>query len=150
SQTNHVRLNQLAVAAAAIQKQITRDFGPIWELDADVAAFGELSDVPLGYWPIVIREDIRIDAQGIHLNKQNGQPFALVQFSKNWTLTTSHECLEMLADPSGNRTQAGNSIKAGQGRVAYVVEVCDPCEAARFAYSVNGVLVSDFYTPNFF
>jgi hypothetical protein len=144
-------LDQLAIAAAAIQKQITRDFGPIWEIAADVAAFGELSDVPLGYWPIVIRDDIHEQgAQGIHLNRHNGQPFALAQFSDNWTLTTSHECLEMLADPSGNRTQAGNSVKPGQGRVEYLVEVCDPSEAAQFAYSSNGVLVSDFYTPNFF
>jgi hypothetical protein len=151
SQTEQLGLDQLAVATAAIQKQITRDFGPIWDIDADVAAFGKLSDVPLGYWPIIIRDDIHEQgAAGIHLNRRNGQPFALVQFSDNWTLTTSHECLEMLADPSGNRTQAGNSVKPGQGRVEFLVEVCDPSEAADFAYSVNGVLVSDFYTPNFF
>jgi hypothetical protein len=151
SQTKQLALDKLVVAAAAIQKQITRDFSPIWGIDADVAAFHELRDVPLGYWPIILREDIHEQgAQGIHLNKRNGQPFALVQFSDNWSLTLSHECLEMLADPSGNRTQAGDSIKPGQGRVEYLVEVCDPCEAATFAYSVNGVLVSDFYTPNFF
>jgi hypothetical protein len=151
SQTKHVALERLVVAAAAIQKQITRDFGPIWGIDADVAAFGHVHDVPLGYWPIILRYDIHDQGvQGIHLNKKNGQPFALVQVSDNWTLTTSHECLEMLADPSGNRTQAGNSVMEGQGRVQYLVEVCDPCEAADFAYSVNGVPVSDFYTPNFF
>jgi hypothetical protein len=149
SQTSRVRLDQLAIAAAAIQKQITRDFGPIWQISADVAVFGELSDVPLGYWPVIIRDDIRIDAQGIHLTK-NGQPFALVLFSDNWTLTTSHECLEMLADPSGNRVQAGNSVMKGQGPVEFLVEVCNPSEAVHFAYSVNGVLVSDFCTPNFF
>jgi hypothetical protein len=151
SQTRHVSLDQLAVASAAVQKQITRDFGPIWQISADVAAFGKLSDVPLGYWPIIIRDDIHEQgAAGIHLNKRNGQPFALVQFSDNWTLTVSHECLEMLADPSGNRTQAGNSAANGQGRVEFLVEVCDPSEAVQFAYSANGVLVSDFYTPNFF
>ena len=63
SQTTHVRLDQLAVAAAAIQKQITRDFTPIWQINSDVSAFGKLSDVPLGYWPIIIRDDIHIDAQ---------------------------------------------------------------------------------------
>ena len=151
SQTRHVGLDQLAVASAAIQKQITRDFGPIWQIEADIAAFGKLSDVPLGYWPIIIRDDIHEQgAAGIHLNRRNGQPFALVQFSDNWTLTVSHECLEMLADPSGNRTQAGNSVADGQGRVEFLVEVCDPSEAVQFAYSANGVLVSDFYTPNFF
>jgi hypothetical protein len=37
-----------------------------------------------------------------------------------------------------------------QGRASFLVEVCDPSEASDYAYSVNGVLVSDFYTPNYF
>jgi hypothetical protein len=36
------------------------------------------------------------------------------------------------------------------GRVNYLVEVCDPCEDVSFAYSVNGILMSDFYTPQYF
>jgi hypothetical protein len=56
----------------------------------------------------------------------------------------------MLVDPYGNRTIAGPSPKADQGRVEFLVEVCDPCEDAAFAYTVNDVLVSDFYTPHFF
>jgi hypothetical protein len=28
--------------------------------------------------------------------------------------------------------------------------VCDPCQASEFAYSVNSVMVSDFYTPQYF
>src|SRR5260370_6134230 len=56
----------------------------------------------------------------------------------------------MLVDPSGNRTVASNSPKPDQGRVLILVEACDPSEAAVFGYSVNGVLVSDFYTPQFF
>ena len=150
SQTKRVTLGQVSLANAAIQKQISRDFGPIWNIEASIDPFEKLSQVPLGYWPIVIRDDIPFDAQGIHLNRANGQPFALVQFSHNWALTVSHECLEMLADPSGNRTQAGNSVKPGQERVEFLVEVCDPSEAAKFGYSVNGVLVSDFYTQNYF
>src|SRR5258706_384577 len=92
SQTTQVGMKELAVAAAAIQKQATRDFGPLWEIDAAVSAFESLEDVPLGYWPVVMRDDIHMDAQGIHFNMANGQPYALVQFSNNWTLTTSHEC----------------------------------------------------------
>jgi hypothetical protein len=45
---------------------------------------------------------------------------------------------------------AGNSPKAGQGRVKFLVEVCDPCEDKTFAYTVNGIVVSDFYTPHYF
>jgi len=150
SQTARVPFGQVALASAAIQKQISRDFGPIWNVEASIDPFEKLSQAPLGYWSIVIRDDIPFDAQGIHLNKANGQPFALVQFSHNWALTTSHECLEMLADPSGNKTQAGNSVKPDQERVEYLVEVCDPSEAAEFGYSVNGILLSDFYTPDYF
>ena len=56
----------------------------------------------------------------------------------------------MLADPFGNRVVAGQSPKRGQGRVEFLVEVCDPSEADEFGYTVNGILVSDFYTPHFF
>jgi hypothetical protein len=35
-------------------------------------------------------------------------------------------------------------------RVNYLVQVCDPCQDPQWAYSINGVLVSDFYTPHFF
>ena len=45
---------------------------------------------------------------------------------------------------------ASGSIKAGQGRVNYLVEVCDPSEDDKFSYSVNGIMLSDFYTPNYF
>ena len=150
SQSKSVTLGQLAKAAAAIQKQVTRDVRQEWNVEATVDAFERLKDVPLGYWPVVIRDRIKYHAQGIHLNKDNGQPFALVKYSEEWTLTTSHECVEMLVDPSGNRLIAGDPVKPGQGRVNYLVEVCDPSEASEFAYTVNGILVSDFYTPHFF
>jgi hypothetical protein len=37
-----------------------------------------------------------------------------------------------------------------QGRVKFLVEVGDPSEAAEFGYSINNLLVSDFYTPQYF
>jgi hypothetical protein len=70
--------------------------------------------------------------------------------SDSWSLTASHELLEMLADPFGNRVVPGQSPKPDQGRVEFLVEVCDPSEAEQFGYTVNDILVSDFYTPHFF
>jgi hypothetical protein len=70
-------------------------------------------------------------AAGIHEDK-NGQPFALVTASSNldeWSSTASHEALEMLIDPFGNRLVAGDSPKSDQGRVSFLVEVCDPSPA---------------------
>src|ERR1043165_3926079 len=150
SETDRIASDELALVSAAIQKQVTRDVSPLWDLTASVDSFATLEDVPLGYWPVIIRDDIPFDAGGIHLNKANGQPYALVKYSDDWPLTTSHEVLEMLVDPSGNRTVATNSPKPGQGRVLVLVEVCDPSEAEKFGYSVNGILLSDFYTPRFF
>jgi hypothetical protein len=72
----------------------------------------------------------------------------LVQASEGWQLTTSHEWLEMLADAFGNRLVAGQSPKEDQGRVEFLLEVCDPPEDAQFAYTSNGILVSDFLTPH--
>ena len=88
---------------------VSRDLGPIWDIEATVDAFDNLEDVPLGYWQVIIKENIGFDAGGIHLNTDNGQPFALVEYSEDWPLTTSHETLEMLVDPSGNRSVATNS-----------------------------------------
>jgi hypothetical protein len=157
SQTPSVPLSEIVKVAAALQKQVTRDFAPIWEVSATVDSFAKLEDVPLGYWPIMVRDDVttNFQAAGIHLD-DNGQPFSLVQASDDWALTSSHEVLEMLADPFGERVIAGNPPKQGgkkatdMKRVEYLIEVCDPSEADEFSYTVNDVTVSDFYTPNFF
>jgi hypothetical protein len=136
--------------SAALQKQATRDLGPIWDIAATVDAFEKLEDVPVGYWAMRVMDDIQVDgAAGIH-EDENGQPFALITASSSldtWSLTASHEAFEMLVDPFGNRVIAGDSPKPDQGRASFLVEVCDPSEAADYAYSVNGILVSDCNYP---
>jgi hypothetical protein len=153
AESSNVTLEALSIVAAALQKQVSRDFGPIWDVNATVDAFPKLEDVPIDYWKVIIMDDIgQPGAAGVHMDDQ-GQPFALVTTDPSqdvWSLTASHECLEMLADPFGNRLLAGDSPMEGQGRVQILVEVSDPSEDATFGYSVNGVLVSDFYTPHFF
>jgi hypothetical protein len=142
--------SDVARVSAALQRQAIRDFRPVWDVESTVDYFPKLEDVPVGYWPIMIRDDIGTPgAAGIHLDK-DGQPFALVTMSDSWSLTASHELLEMLADPFGNRLVPGQSPKPDQGRVEFLVEVCDPSEADQFAYTVNDILMSDFYTPHFF
>jgi hypothetical protein len=148
SETPKIKVKELLKVGAALQKQATRDLGPIWQVKASVDVFASLDDVPLGYWPLIMVDDVP-DAAGIHLDEE-GQPYALAEAGPGWSLTASHECLEMLVDPVGNRLVAGLSPKKGQGRVEFLVEVCDPSEATPFGYTVNGVLVSDFYTPSYF
>jgi hypothetical protein len=149
SETDRISASALTRVGAALQRQVQRDLAPIWQITAAVSAFASLDDVPVGYWPIIISEQDLGDAAGIHEDQQ-GQPFALVRYDRGWALTASHECLEMLVDPFGNRLIPGPSPMKGQGRVEFLVEVCDPSEDTPFAYHVNGVAVSDFYTPHYF
>jgi len=148
AEKSKIKHAEMTRVAAALQKQVTRDFAPIWNVRATVDSFVRLEDVPIGYWPVIIQDKVE-DAAGYH-DDEDGQPFALVQFERDWPLTASHEVLEMLADPFGRRLMAGQSPDPRQGRVSFLVEVCDPCEDAAFGYTVNGVLVSDFYTPDYF
>jgi hypothetical protein len=152
SESNSAQMSDLLRVSAALQKQASRDLAPIWEISATVDAFAKLEDVPDGYWPMIIKDNIGYNAAGIHMDK-DGQPFALISAAgtiDEWSLTASHEMCEMLVDPSGDRQATGDSPQQGQGRVSFLVEVCDPSEASDFAYSSNGILVSDFYTPNYF
>ncbi|WP_328929450.1 hypothetical protein OG429_36035 [Streptomyces sp. NBC_00190] len=148
TQTNQISPSQLTRVAAALQKQATRDFGPIWDVNATVDAFDRLEDVPVGYWPLIVVDDVP-DAAGFHTD-ENGQPFSLIEFGDSWSLTASHEMLEMCADPFGNRLVSGKSPKEDQGMVEFLVEVSDPSEAEEFGYTINGLLVSDFFTPRFY
>ena len=149
SKAKGISQTALSRVAGAMQKQVLRDFGPIWHVHASVDAYPTLAAVPLGAWPVILMERIDDDALGYHVDN-HGQPYALVKHTAGWEQTVSHEVLEMLADPFGNRVVAGQSIKPGQGRVRYLVEVCDPSEDTQWGYTVNGILVSDFYTPHFF
>src|SRR5712691_3227825 len=130
TETQRLSARELTRVAAALQKQVTRDFAPIWRVKATVSAFATLDDVPNGYWPVIVMHNINTPgAAGVHQDK-DGQPYALVQYSRSWSLTASHEVLEMLGDPFGNRLVAGRSLMPKQGRVEYLVEVCDACEDA--------------------
>ena len=155
STSKKVGAQDLMRVSAALQRQVTRDLSPIWNIEATVDAFSSPEDVPPDYWKITVMDKIPAKgASGFHLD-ENGQPFADVEWSDDWSLTASHECLEMLVDPFGHQIAAGPSTVLSQGRVKFLVEVCDPCEGPAYAYKINTgssneVLVSDFYTPDYF
>jgi len=135
--------------SAALQKQATRDLGPIWDVSATVDAFQQLVQVPVGTWPIIIGGRVPPGAGGFHTD-QNGQPLAFVRASADINVlsqTCSHEMIEMLVDPFGSRFVPGDSPMPDQGRVNFLLEACDPSEGAQFGYTVNNLLVSDFYRP---
>jgi hypothetical protein len=154
SESASVTFADLSSASAALQKQVTRDFGPIWSVDATVDCFDTLESVPIDYWPVILLDQIDNPAVAGYHQLEDGQPLARVQVDSKWIITASHEALEMLADPFGNTVRAGAPPPQAPApisslpRVNYLVEVCDPCEGA--TYPVNGVIVSDFITPQYY
>jgi N-acetylmuramoyl-L-alanine amidase-like protein len=79
-----------------------------------------------------------------------GKVFAATdkQFGANWTVTASHELLEMLGDPDINLTALVQSSDT-TGRL-YAYEVADPCEADSYGYTIGNTFVSDFVFPAWF
>jgi hypothetical protein len=150
-----VDAGELARVTAAIQRQVMRDFAPAWGIRATVDSFPLLEAVPADYWPVVLTRRHLGDDEGFHLT-HDGQPYSVVEAIAGWSLTASHEILEMLADPSGARMiegpapEHGTSGRGNEARVDYLVEICDPCQSARDAYLIDGVVVSDFVLPAYF
>src|SRR6267142_2373825 len=89
SESDSIGMDDVLQVSAALQKQAARDLAPIWEISATVDAFAKLEDVPDGYLPMMVMDDIdQPGAAGIHLDK-DGQPFALITASSDldtWTL----------------------------------------------------------------
>jgi hypothetical protein len=110
-------------------------------------------------WPVPLVKSLPPGEGGFHMDKHN-QPFAKVIAAPNddsWTIDASHETIEMLVDPSGNRMHsstaieiAGSKVQDTTGQFNYLVEACDPCEANGFGYTIQGIVVSDFLTPHYY
>src|SRR5262249_38710406 len=66
----------------------------------------------------------------------------------SWTMSASHDLLEMLANPRLNLT-VYNSSDGFRGTL-YVREICDPVSSALWAYTIDGVMVSNFVYPAWF
>jgi phosphatidylserine/phosphatidylglycerophosphate/cardiolipin synthase-like enzyme len=142
--------------AQALNIQVYRDLAPLWNVSGTVAALETADNLDPGIWPVYIVDEVPSGTTGFHLTQHN-QPYAVILSGSTWSLSASHEVLEMFVDPSGNRMVPAsavqiieNEVQDADGKVEYLVEVCDPAEDAEYAYLIDDVLVSDFYTPNYF
>ena len=156
NQSTVVTNTQLQAVAAALQIQLTRDWYPVWRTTATIITLTSTQAIPAGAWPIYILDSSDIlGALGYHAdtlgtNIPYGRVFVKTcqQYGYSWTVTLSHELLEMMANPNVNLTvfkQTSNT--AG---TIYFFEVGDPCQDDSFGYLINGVLVSDFIYPTWY
>jgi hypothetical protein len=139
----------------ALQTQVRRDFAPVWGTDADLTFVPTGAQPPAGtWWLSVLDNSDQAGALGYHDLTPDGLPLGKIfagsdiQLGYKWTVTASHELLEMLGDPDIDLTVFQQ--KDNTSGILYAYEVCDACEADNFGYDINGVTVSDFVYPAWF
>jgi len=138
---------------------VHRDFAPVWGIDADLEFVPPGTRPPPGTWWLAILDNSdQAGALGYHDLTSQGLPLGKVfaqsdiESGNNWTVTASHELLEMLADPGINLAAfvervGQDGIHAG---ILFAYEACDACEADQYGYQIGGTTVSDFVFPSWF
>ncbi len=140
---------ELKRAASAIQFQVERDLAPIWMVVATLRVFSSIGEAPADFWPVSLVKDVGTPgALSIHA-AEHGIPYAKIMLTDDWTQTVSHEILEMLTNPQGDRMVSASSIRRGvRHKVQYLIQVCDAC--ALISYAIDGIKVADFCRPEFY
>jgi hypothetical protein len=143
---------EVGAAVPAFQTQIDRDFGPAWGVAATLR-FAPEGPQPGEWWLVILDNSDAAGALGYHDLTNEGLPISKAfaksdqTFGVSWSVTVTHELLEMLIDPNINLTVFD---QGPVGARLYAYEVCDACEADQFAYEIDGVLVTDFVLPSWF
>jgi hypothetical protein len=155
NQSSLLKDPELQKAIPAMQTQVRRDFAPVWGIDADLIFVSSGAPAPSGSWELIMFDDSdQASDLGYHDLTPEGLPLGKVfartdaKYSSAWTVTASHELLEMLADPDINLSaflETGNN-----SGLFYSYEVCDPCELDQQGYQIDGILLSDFVYPSWF
>jgi hypothetical protein len=136
----------------AFDQQWNKDIGPIWGLEPAGFTFVPKGNPPASgtWWVVFLDNSDQAGALAYHDLTNEGLPISKV-FVKtlqadhaNVSVGATHEICEMGVDPWLN------SAYQDQRGVFWAGEVCDPVEDDQYGYTIGGVLVTDFVTPNWF
>lgn len=154
---------QLQAAIRAINRQISEDFEPYWGLGATLRLEGRAGKKPQPQTAADMRGDAIIylwdetkvdDALGYHEANNRGIPFGFVftelvkELKEDWTVTLSHEALELVGDPEVNLLVAGPHPHKPGKTVFHWYEMCDAVQSE--FYEIDGINVSNFLLPLYF
>lgn len=153
---------ELQVVIRAINRQIGEDFAPYWSFSAKLRLEGRSMESPDTQQVADLRGDAVIylwdqadveGALGYHFQNNRGIPFGFVfteiarQIGEPWSVTLSHEALELLADSETNLLVMGPHPTDDRD-VFHWYEMCDAVQAE--TYIIDGVAVSNFLLPLYF
>lgn len=156
---------QLQTVIRAVNVQIERDFEPYWGFGAMLRLEGHTrrrGGIRQRYDPLDMRGDGVLyvvnafdpELAGEHDKDFRGVPGGAVyldmsgELQEAWSVTLSHEALEMIADPQANLVVQGPHPVERDRQVFHWYEMCDAVQAQ--SYRIDGVAVSDFVLPLYF
>jgi hypothetical protein len=154
---------QVQVVIRAINRQIAHDFEPYWSLAAELRLEGHSGAAPdklslpdlRGDAVLYLWDEVDLDgALGYHDLNGRGIPFGFVftsiaaEIGEPWSVTLSHEALELIGDAAANLLVMGPHPSEPQRTVFHWYEMCDAVQAE--SYPVDGVDVSNFLLPLYF
>jgi hypothetical protein len=150
-------------AIRAVNHQISDDFQPYWGFGAQLRLDATLQRRNAKIKNSELRGDavlyIRVsprtaDDEGFHTATFGGVPYGFVyldvsaKLGDEWTITLSHEALELLADPELNLLVQGPHPTRPERQVFHWFEMCDAVQDEN--YVIDGVRVSNFVLPPYF
>lgn len=149
NKSSEVTDKEVARHTPNLEVQVREHFAPLWGIGSTVEFFPN-GRVPQTYMRIVLL-DTSDEAEflGYHDLTPSGRAQSKVfckGLGKKWTVTASHEILEMIADRYVNKAVT-LELKNGDMRL-YAVEVCDPVQEQ--SYWIGRTEVSNFVTEAWF
>jgi hypothetical protein len=160
---------ELDKVIAAITLQLNLHFKPEWGVGAtltnrSISLAGAPLQLDAATEAIIYLGDSSQDsrhgvnsAAGYHSQNHQGVPFGFVyldasdQAGEDWSVTLSHEVMELLADPAANSRVIGPDPRVDgpdPPSVAFELEVCDPTQGDW--YPIGGVNVANFVNKSYF
>ncbi len=148
-----------AISSSAVQKMIpafssqwNNELNDAWGVGEARFEFVAEGVTPLAdsWWVVFLDDTTQADALAYHDLTDEGLPISLI-FVKtiladkaSVSVAATHEICEMAVDPWLN-TACQDDLGT-----FWACEVCDPVEDEHYGYEIDGVLVTDFVTPNWF
>ncbi len=136
----------------AFTQQWNSDLQPVWGVDVATFTFVPKGQQPASgtWWMVFLDDSDQAGALAYHDLTNEGLPISkvfvktILADNASVSVGATHEMCEMAVDPWLN--SAYQDLKG----VFWAGEVCDPVEDDQYGYQIDGVLVTDFVTPNWF
>lgn len=143
---------QIEPMVTAAQKAVDEHFEPAWGTTARLQHIpGGGAAPPKAWWLDFFDNSDVANALGYHDVTDEDQPLGKVfvattqHYNASLSVDFTHELFEMLADP-----YVMLDVQIDNRGTRYAHEVCDAVENDQYGYDVDGVLISDFVTPEWF